>query len=311
MLRPNRRYDLGVATLTLGISNFSATPNTDRWANLLRTANDADAAGVDRLVVVDHVVMGRDTSAYDGPRFPTGPDGEWLEPLTVLSVIAGQTRRVRLSTGILIAALRAPAVLAKSVATLDVLSGGRVDLGVGVGWQRAEYEAVGLEFERRGSLLDAALARVTELWAPSPTSDDLWCEPKPLQPGGVPIWVSGRLNAAVLRRITRFGDGWIPWGEFATDVAAAVPIVHEALRGAGRDPNGFQIRAPLVIARDAAGAIDIPTTVTQAVPLAASGVTDFGLSMALPADNAERFDLLSRFVETFRHRMGEGAAFHG
>ena len=106
----------------------------------------------------DHVVFGERLEEYGRPEIggqaggkqPTGPDGHWLEPLTTLSVLAGMTSRIRLGTNILVAALRRPAVLAKSTATLDVLSGGRLDLGVGVGWQREEYEAAGLDFDGRG-----------------------------------------------------------------------------------------------------------------------------------------------------------------
>src|SRR5438045_4076097 len=132
----------------------------------------ADRAGVDRVLVSDHVVLGEHLEEYGrkelggiaGGRQPTGPDGHWLEPMTLLALIAGRTTRVRLGTGILQAALRRPVVLAKSAATLDVLSGGRLDLGVGVGWQREEYEAAGLDFDARGQLLDDTLAVCHELW---------------------------------------------------------------------------------------------------------------------------------------------------
>ena len=124
-----------------------------------------DAAGVDRVVVADHLVFGENLDAYADPaiggtaggRQPTGPDGIWLEPLVFLTAVAATTTRIRLGTAILLAALRRPAVFAKQLATMDVLSGGRVDLGVGVGWQREEYEAVGLAFEERGRLLDHTL----------------------------------------------------------------------------------------------------------------------------------------------------------
>ena len=120
----------------------------------------------------DHVVFGERLEEYGRPEIggqaggkqPTGPDGHWLEPLTTLSVLAGMTSRIRLGTNILVAALRRPAVLAKSTATLDVLSGGRLDLGVGVGWQREEYEAAGLDFDRRGRLLDHTLEVLQTLW---------------------------------------------------------------------------------------------------------------------------------------------------
>ena len=123
-------------------------------------------------MVSDHVVFGEDLGAYGDPavggttggRQPTGPDGEWLEPLTVLSFVAARTSQIRLGTNILLAALRRPVVLAKTLATLDVLSGGRVDLGVGVGWQREEYDAAGLDFDERGRLLDDTLETCRSLW---------------------------------------------------------------------------------------------------------------------------------------------------
>jgi alkanesulfonate monooxygenase SsuD/methylene tetrahydromethanopterin reductase-like flavin-dependent oxidoreductase (luciferase family) len=124
------------------------------------------------VLVSDHVVMGEHLDAYGDParggtvggRQPTGPDGHWLDPLAVLAHLAAVTERVRLGTNILIAALRRPVVLAKQASTIDVLSGGRLDLGVGVGWQAEEYEAAGLDFGRRGRLLDHTLEVCRALW---------------------------------------------------------------------------------------------------------------------------------------------------
>ena len=125
--------------LSVMLINFSAS-DPGNWKPLLDGARAADQAGIDRLAVSDHVVFGENLEAYgdarvggiEGGKQPTGPDGMWLEPLTLLSVLAGVTTQTCLATGILQAALRRPAVLAKAVATLDVLSGGRLDLGVGV-----------------------------------------------------------------------------------------------------------------------------------------------------------------------------------
>ena len=213
--------------LSLYLGTFTDAPQHD-WRATLDLARAMDEAGVDRLVVSDHVVFGENLDAYADPsiggqaggRQPTGPDGSWLEPLTVLTAIAATTARIRLGTAILLAALRRPAVLAKQLATLDVLSEGRVDLGVGVGWQREEYEAVGLSFEDRGRLLDHTLEVCQTLWTQQRASyqsaeltfDGIHQMPKPVQPGGVPLWISGTVNNAVARRIARFGSGWIPWG---------------------------------------------------------------------------------------------------
>src|SRR5207249_3322800 len=169
--------------------------------------------------------------------------GAWSGRLPALGGIAGSTARIRLSTGSLLAALRRPVVLAKAAATLDVLSGGRLDLGVGVGWQREEYEAAGLDFAQRGRILDHTLTVCQTLWRDSPArfeSEDLTFErihqmPHPVQPGGVPIWVSGTVNKRVLERIVRFGSGWIPWGPAEAEPTTWIPRVHEALAAAGRE----------------------------------------------------------------------------
>src|SRR5436190_2564183 len=187
------------------------------WDHLFALARAADAAGVDRVVVSDHVVFGENMEAYgrpetggvEGGKQPTGPDGHWLEPLTTLSVLCGMTSRVRLGTNILIAALRRPVVLAKAAATLDVLSNGRLDLGVGIGWQREEYDAAGLDFGARGRQLDLTLEVCQTLWREPRATVDLrglafegiHMMPKPRQPGGVPVWVSGRVNDRVARRL--------------------------------------------------------------------------------------------------------------
>ena len=235
--------------LSLGLRNFSAEdPGT--WQALLDLTRTADEVGVDRLVVSDHVVFGERLDEYGRPEVggsrggkqPTGPDGHWLDPLTLLTFVAGMTTNVRLATGILIAALRRPIVLAKMASTLDVLSNGRLDLGVGVGWQREEYVAAGLSFEGRGRLLDHTLEVCEAAWRDtdiSYQSDELQFDhihqmPKPLQAGGVPIWVSGTLNQRVIDRVVRFGSGWIPWGDDIADPAKGIGVMRDALAAAGR-----------------------------------------------------------------------------
>jgi probable F420-dependent oxidoreductase len=248
------------------------------WHRVFELARAADDAGVDRVVVSDHVVFGEQLDAYgrpetggvEGGRQPTGPDGHWLEPLTVLTAVAAQTNRVRLGTYVLLAALRRPVVLAKQLATLDVISGGRVDLGVGIGWQREEYEAAGLDFGARGRLLDHTLEVCQTLWreqratytSPELSFDGIHAMPKPVQRGGVPIWVSGRCNPRVARRLARFGHGWIPWGEDAADPVASIPRMRAAVDDAGGDGAALAVLAPL-------------PAMDRVAPLIEAGVTDF------------------------------------
>lgn len=294
------------------------------WPAMLDRAVAADAAGIDRVVVSDHVAFGEDLSSYARPETggtaggvqPTGPDGQWLEPLVTLAVVAGITSRVRLGTTVLLAALRRPAVLAKEVATLDVLSGGRVDLGVGVGWQKAEYDACGLPFEGRGRLLDHTLAVCRALWAPGGASiddgllafDGIHSSPEPVQPGGVPIWVSGRMNRNVIRRVVRFGTGWIPWGDHIADPGPAVATLRAALADAGRDPDGLLVLGNLALARRSDGTPDPVGTVAGIDPLLEAGVTDFRVGWPAPAGREAATESYGTLVAAFRAATGAGGA---
>jgi probable F420-dependent oxidoreductase len=225
-------------TLSLMLPSYGEPAGGD-WRFLLDLARAADDAGIDRVVVTDHVVMGHNTQEYRWGKFPLPPEGPWAEPLAVLTAMAAVTSRVRLSTGILIAPLRPAALLAKTVATIDQMSGGRVDLGVGTGWQREEYEAEGLDFARRGQLLTDTVGACRALWTDTPASfssptlsfDDVFCAPKPAQ-ARLPVWFAGTLNERNLRRVVELGDGWIPiMGASIDDIrAGAAP---ERLRGSG------------------------------------------------------------------------------
>jgi probable F420-dependent oxidoreductase len=270
-------------TLTVGLANFGATFAPGEWPRFVDLARAAEDAGIDRIVVVDHVVMGPHTENYVWGKFPVPPDAPWLEPLTVLAAVAGATTTVRLATGILIAPLRPAAFLAKQVATLDQMSGGRVDLGVGTGWQREEYEAQGLSFEARGQLLDDTLAACRALWRDTPAAldsptlsfHDIYCMPKPVQAGGVPIWVAGTLHTRNLARMVEYGAGWIPiMGETVEGIAAGARRIRDTFTAAGRDPSTLQVQAPLRLAMGDDGRPDLDASMASVPELVAAGATD-------------------------------------
>jgi probable F420-dependent oxidoreductase len=295
-------------------------PGAGGWQPLFEQARGAEAAGIDRLAVSDHVVLGENLEAYADParggtaggKQPTGPDGQWLDPIVLLSMWAANTTRVRLQTAILIAALRRPATLAKQVATLDVLSRGRLDLGVGVGWQEEEYSANGLPFAHRGALLDDTLEICQKLWRERAAShrsrhvqfERIHCNPKPLQPGGVPLWISGTLNPSVLRRIARFGSGWIPWGPDARDPLAGIARIRDVLAKAGRDGRGFQVTTHIPLVRRANEAIDLDATFAPVPSLVEGGVTDFRVTLPLASEAAAVEDQLAPLVAAFRKSVG-------
>lgn len=307
------------AQLSTTLMTFAAE-DPGSWKPMLEKARAADAAGIDRVVVSDHVCYGENLEAYSRPELggseggkqPTGPDGHWLEPITVLSVVAGQTERLRLGTNILLAALRRPLVLAKTLATLDVLSEGRLDIGVGVGWQKEEYDAAGLSFDDRGRQLDHTLEVCQTLWrntraqysSPELTFENIHQMPKPRQAGGVPIWVSGTVNQRVIRRLATFGSAWIPWGPSASDLATSIPQIKAGLEKAGYDAANLQVVGNLKPLRDGGGKVDYKATVATAPELVKLGVTDCRLAMVPPEGYDAARNFYGEIVEAFRKAVG-------
>lgn len=189
---------------------------------LTTIAKHGEELGFDSLCTGDHIVVPRHiASRYpytESGVFPGSGSGEYLEMLTVLSFLAGQTQRIQLVTSVLIVPHRNPLVAAKQLATLDVLSKGRVVVGIGVGWMREEFEALGLPpFSERGVVTDEYLQIFKELWTSQNPSfqgqycqfDDLDFLPKPVQQPHPPIWVGGESRRA-LQRTARYANGWYP-----------------------------------------------------------------------------------------------------
>jgi probable F420-dependent oxidoreductase len=300
--------------LSLHLVNFAAK-DPGGWQHMFDRALAAEAAGIDRVTVSDHVVFGENLEEYGKPEVggmrgskqPTGPDGHWLEPMTVLSMVAGMTKKVRLGTGVLQAALRRPIVLAKTAATLDVLSGGRLDLGIGVGWQREEYEAAGLSFETRGAQLDDCLEILQGAWRDLPTShasefvtfNNIYCSPQPLQAGGVPIWVSGTVNKRMLQRMARFGSAWIPWGDDIRDPTAGLGRIAEVMAEAGRSMEGFRTQGNLMVKADDTGKLQYKSALENVAAQYAAGITDFSATLPLPVGREAATEVLSELVVEF------------
>ena len=191
-------------------------------------AKKGEEYGFDALLTGDHILVPRNISSpypyTGGGKCPGSDSGESMEQISLLSYIAGQTNKIRWVTSGLIVPHRNPLVAAKSLATLDVLSGGRLVVGVGVGWMREEFQALGLPpFEERGAVTDEYIRAFKELW----TEDDPQFEgkyisfdnisflPKPVQKPHPPIWVGGESRPA-LRRTAELADGWYPLGSNPT-----------------------------------------------------------------------------------------------
>jgi probable F420-dependent oxidoreductase len=224
-----------------------------RWGpeGMLDLARGVEEAGYDAIDMFDHVTMGHAIEGRSVGPYPTNMP--LLEAFVMLGAVAAVTRRVRLGTEVLVLPQRQPALVAKQVATLDILSGGRVRLGVGVGWQESEYESLGVPFAERGRRMDECVELLRLYWRePSVTfrgryytAVAMGMDPKPVQPGGPPIWMGGSSSAA-LRRIGMMGDGWLAnAGEQPETVGAKVAAIHRAADEAGRDPAAIGLQAQL------------------------------------------------------------------
>jgi probable F420-dependent oxidoreductase len=205
-----------------------------------RVAQAAEASGFDSVWTAEHVVL-PDPQA---PPSPLPPQFPLLDPVVALAFLAGQTRRVRLATGIVILPQRNPVVLAKSLASVDVLSGGRLVFGVGAGYLQPEFEAVGAPFAERGARTDEYLDAILALWTQEKPEyrgrfaafGGIDAQPRPVQRPHPPLVVGGLSRGAFRRAVTR-GDGW--YG-FALDLDATrrcLAGLDEARRRHGRPPE--------------------------------------------------------------------------
>lgn len=211
-------------------------------------AQAADALGYDHLVLFDHVV-GEDPRNRPEGRGGIDFSDKFHEPFVMFGFLAALTERIKLSTGILILPQRQSALVAKQAAEADALSGGRVRLGVGAGWNRIEFGALGAEYEGRGRRMEEQVAVLRALWTEElVTFDGDWhaidnagLNPMPVQ-RPIPIWFGGHADV-VLERIGRLGDGWIisPNSMAPELVATKIERIHTAARDAGRDPDSIGI----------------------------------------------------------------------
>lgn len=215
---------------------------------LVTLAQSAEAAGFESLWTIEHVIY---PEGYESS-YPYDPSGKMMadastpmpDPLIWLAFVAAATTTLRLGTGILILPQRNPVVLAKELSTLDSLSGGRVELGIGVGWLREEFDALGIPWPRRGARTDEYIEAMRALWDGDHASyngefvdfTDVSSNPKPAN-GRVPIHIGGHSRFAA-ERAGRLGDGFFPG---KGDIRELVDIVRQSAADAGRDPESIEI----------------------------------------------------------------------
>ena len=222
---------------------------------LVAAARAAEANGFHSVWLGEHVVLfdqyAKTYPYADSGEFPVSGEAGMTEPFTTLAWLAGQTSTIRLGTGVTLVPQRNPLYTAKSVANVDWLSGGRFDFGIGVGWQREEFEALGVPWERRGARCDEYIEVMRSLWTDSVSSHEgeFWslaesrAFPKPAQSPHPPIHVGGE-GAAARRRVARLGAEWLPFNMTPEALAAGRADLANLLAdpsgpaGRDQDPSG-------------------------------------------------------------------------
>jgi probable F420-dependent oxidoreductase len=219
------------------------------FTHLVQTA---ERTGFESLWTVEHVVIPQD---YKSPypysssgKIPGREEVAIPDPLLPLAYAAAITKTIKLATGILILPQRHPLYVAKEVATLDVLSGGRVVFGIGSGWLKEEFDALGLDFHQRGARTDEAIQAMRALWTETSASfhgkhfdfTNAKSFPKPVQKGGVPVVIGGHSPAAA-RRAGRFGDGFFPAINDPAKLKDLFEMMSAEAHKAGRDPSRIEL----------------------------------------------------------------------
>jgi probable F420-dependent oxidoreductase len=235
---------VGVALPTVGLDHSADL--------LLPVAEAAERLGFDSVWATDHALMSYERESqypcgHSGTEIALNPGIGWLEPLSALSFVAARTERVGLGTSVLVLPYRNPVLVASQAATLHLLSGDRLILGVGAGWMREEFKALGLDPAERGARTDEYLAVLRTLWRDDPASFEgrfvsfedvvLGLPPRDSAP---PLWVGGNTRAA-LRRALRHGDGWHGFEVYPEDMADVRAQLDELGGELGRDPAELEL----------------------------------------------------------------------
>jgi probable F420-dependent oxidoreductase len=273
--------------MKIGIAIRNMGPQSNR-TTIRACARIAEQAGFDALFLSDHLCIPMDQTEGSG--------GRYLDVLATLAFIAGATDKIRLGVSVLVVPYRPAVLTAKQVATIQELSGERMILGVGVGWMKPEFEALGAEFRRRGAITDETLSVIHHLFsADTPGAYDgpivkfpsFMFLPRPKRP---PIWVGGNSPAA-MNRVLKFGDGWHPMLP-AAELKANVEELNARARASGRD-------APEIIVRRGLKLDDIAAARAKVAAEQEAGATYFILDLGRYPDEQS----FGRSVEAFNSIM--------
>jgi probable F420-dependent oxidoreductase len=267
-------------------------------------AQAAEALGYAHILAYDHV-LGANPASRPGWRPPFTHLDMIHEPLVLFGYLAGLTRKIELVPGVIILPQRQTALVAKQAAALDVLSGGRVRLGIGIGWNPVEYEALGENFKNRGRRSEEQVEVMRKLWTQElVTYEGKWhkitdagLNPLPIQ-RPIPLWFGGGADA-VLERVGRLGDGWFPLVGANEKCRAMIDAIHTHARAAGRDPKTIGIEGRVALGQ---GSPETWINEIQAWKKLGATHLTFNTMKAGLTDPVAHIDAISRFKDATAER---------
>lgn len=278
------------------------TPATVAAGDIAAIARETENLGYESLFIPEHPVIpvGFKTVPPGGGPLPEHY-GRWMDPFISLAVAAAVTQRIKLGTGICLLPEREPLVTAKALATLDIVSGGRVILGVGAGWLKEETEATGANFGTRWKRLRETVEALRLLWTqPEPSYQGeivhfgpVRCDPKPVQPGGPPILL-GAHGPKGLERVVRSYDGWCPVAGKPADFKREVGELRSLAKERGRNPDSLQIMAFVGPREDGLSLDDLKVYQDAG----ASGLVLFSQRDAIKMADGQALDVIRRIAPT-------------
>jgi probable F420-dependent oxidoreductase len=265
-------------------------------------AQTAEGLGYTHILAYDHV-LGANPDRPGGWKGPYTYETPFQEPFVLFSYMAGITRKIGFATGIIILPQRQTALVAKQAATLDVLSGGRLRMGIGLGWNEVEYAALGEDFHKRGKRIEEQVAVLRQLWTqPLVNFEGRWdiipdagIKPLPVQQP-IPIWFGGHAEPAV-RRAARLGDGWLPNYRTPEDAQRALDLLKRSLREAGRNPDSFGIEARIPYGEGRADFWQLMARDWQAVGATHLSFNTMGVGFGSPAEHLQAITRIAEAIE--------------
>jgi probable F420-dependent oxidoreductase len=301
--------------ITMMLGSFDRLLGNSNMAQAIDVARTIDEAGLYAVAIGEHVSLSSSLEGYPyqgGLRYGDGGRKPYLEPVALHGSFAAATTRVKLSHCIMLAPLRPAVLLAKQLATIDVLSRGRLQPVFGTGWSRDEYASLNVDFGRRRQILRDNIAACRALWGQQPATfrsetvsfEGLFSMPQPVQTR-IPILVAAKANEKNASLVAELCDGWETGPDDSKSLdklKEGVQIYRQAFAAAGRDPNRLIVKSHLFPQRTEQGELDWDRTFSSVPPMLEVGVTEFACAMPIGMNAPMSLDEIARFMDQLANK---------